>query len=489
LADALGRQGYHAPVAVTEIVPAPEQTRRRPIDVAWASLVVLVPVMVALLSRMGTTDLTYHVRAGEGILSTHSLPQVDTYTFTAVGRPWLDQQWGAQLLFALGHRFGGWATLAFFQAALIGVSFLFVYLACRDRGASARTSSLLTIVGFFVAAPTLAMRPQLLALPLFAATMWALASRDSVPKRLYLIPVFAAVCANLHGSFTIFPLVVGLTWLQDERAHVPGSRRLLVLAVVTAVATLLNPFGAEAWRYAYDLSTNPIIRDTISEWAPVTVTGASGLLMVGSALAVVAFLARRSRPTPWTSLLWLVIFFLLAMAAQRAIVWWAMVTPVILSELVPAPTRASADPGRESGIPAMGIIAALSVAVVILLPWWRPNDLLREDPPGLTQAVIDQVPPGSKMFVDQFWGSWFEYRTPDRPVFTDSRIEVIPQEVWEDYGQVAFAGADWKAVLDRWRPDAIVAAADWELLPDLRDDSTEWTEVYTDEDGSVFLRA
>src|SRR5213076_3067965 len=116
--------------------------------------------------------------------------------------------------------------------------------------AGVRSSSLLTVVGFFVAAPTLAMRPQLLALPLFAGAMWALASRESAHKRLYLIPVFAAVCANLHGSFTIFPLIVGLTWLQDVRAHVPGARRLFVLAILTAAATLVNPFGVDAWRYA-----------------------------------------------------------------------------------------------------------------------------------------------------------------------------------------------------------------------------------------------
>src|SRR5205809_4252936 len=100
-------------VAVTEPSSPPTQAiRRRPIDAAWASLVVLIPVVVALLSRMGTTDLTYHIRAGEDILSTHALPRFDTYTFSVAGTPWLDQQWGAQIFLALGHRYGGFATLA-----------------------------------------------------------------------------------------------------------------------------------------------------------------------------------------------------------------------------------------------------------------------------------------------------------------------------------------------------------------------------------------
>jgi hypothetical protein len=473
-------------VVVTEAQPTTSQIRRRPIDVAWASLVVLVPVVVALLSRMGTTDLTYHIRAGEDILATHALPRVDTYTFSVAGTPWLDQQWGAQIVLALGHRYGGFATLAFLQAVLVGVSFWFIYLACRARGASTRTSSFLTVIGFLVASPTLAMRPQLVALPLFAVALWALASREVAPRRLYLIPILAAVCANVHGSFTIFPLVVGLAWVQDARAHSPGSRRLLWLTLITALATLVNPFGVDVWRYAYDLSTNPIIRDTISEWAPVTATDVSGLFMIGSALAVVAFFARRGRPVPWTLLLWLFVFFMLAMSAQRAIVWWAMVSPVVLAELLPEADAGTERP-RESPTPAVGIIAAMSIAVLILLPWWRPNDLLSQAPPGITRYVQEHVPSGARMFVHQPWGSWFEYVTPDRPVFTDSRIEIIPEPIWDDYGQVGFAGADWRKVLQEWHPDVIVAAKNWDLLPDLREPGSGWTSVYHDDDGEVFV--
>jgi hypothetical protein len=466
---------------------APAPTRRRPIDVAWASLVILVPFVVALLSRMGTTDLTYHIRAGDGILATHSLPRVDTYTFSVAGSPWLDQQWGAQIVLALGHRWGGWPTLAFLQAALIGLSFWLIYLACRARGASIRTSSFLTVVGFLVASPTLAMRPQLIALPLFAASLWALSSRGSAPSLVWLVPVFGAVCANIHGSFTIFPLIVLLAWFQDVRAHVPGTKRLLVVAGITVVATLINPFGIEVWRYAYDLSTNPIIRKTISEWAPVTATDVSGLFMIGSAIAVVGFLARRGRSTPWTSLLWLLVFFMLAMAAQRAIVWWGMVAPIVLAELLPSPERSPVNDRRESMAPVVMIIGGMLLAVVILLPWWRPNDLLSQAPPGVTRYVLDHVPAGSRMFVHQPWGSWFEFVTPDRPVFTDSRIEIIPKDIWDDYGQVGFAGADWKESLAKWQPDVIVAAEDWDLLPDLRAPESGWTQVYHDDDGDVFV--
>ena len=134
----------------------------------------------------------------------------------------------------------------------------------------------------------------------------------------------------------MFPLIVGLAWLEDLRTHDPAARRTLVIAIVTAVATLLNPFGFGVWTYAYELSTNPVIRDTISEWAPLTLATVPGWFAIVSALAVAVFLIRRSEPTPWTSLLTLGIFLLLALSAQRAIVWWGMVAPVVLAGLLPA---------------------------------------------------------------------------------------------------------------------------------------------------------
>ncbi len=91
----------------TRPLEAPIPTTRRPIDVAWAALTVLVPVIVTLIGKMGAVDLAYHVRTGDMILRTGSIPRVDTFTFTVFGRPWLDQQWLAQVVFAWFYRYGG----------------------------------------------------------------------------------------------------------------------------------------------------------------------------------------------------------------------------------------------------------------------------------------------------------------------------------------------------------------------------------------------
>ena len=471
---------------------AKDAARRDPIDLAWASLTLLVPAIVSLLSKMGAIDLAYHIRAGEDVLH-GNIPRVDSYTFTFPGTPWLDQQWLAQAAFALLHRLGGWPLLLAGQAILVGLSTWLVYLAARAVSARPRTASLLALAGFVVATPALGMRPQLLAVPLFATLLWITASRRAHPGRLWLAPVLAAVCANVHGSFVLFPLVVGLAWLEDRRQRDPSAARTLLIAACTTAATIVTPFGPRVWLYVYDVSTNPVIRTTITEWAPLTLSTVPGWLAIGSALAIVAYLSRRGRPTPWTVLVTLGIFFLLALSAQRAIVWWAMVAPIVVAASLAEPNTEPSPNSQTSTatLPAYVVVGTLVAALIVLAPWWRGDSyerFLTAAPPGLTQAATDHLAPGTRTLVYQPWGSWFEYALPDVPVFVDSRIEIVPDQVWQDYGQVAFSGAGWKNTLARYDVQAIVASADWDVLPMLRADPG-WREVYSDDDGALFVRA
>ena len=212
-----------------------------------------------------TVDLAYHIRLGELILH-GSLPRTDTFTFAANGAPWVDQQWLAQAALALAHRLGGWDTVFLLKAVLIGVTFGFVFAACRAGGASARAAAGLTVAGFLASAQNLAMRPQLFAVALFAAVQWISSTRREHPARQWAIPVLVAIWANVHGSFVLGPVLVGLDWLEDRREHSPRASSTLLIAAVALLATLANPFGMRVWTYAVDIATNPTITRFASEW-------------------------------------------------------------------------------------------------------------------------------------------------------------------------------------------------------------------------------
>jgi hypothetical protein len=458
---------------------------------------VAIPTLALLVPRLSTIDLAYQVRAGEIMLHTHRVLDVDVFTFTASGHFWLNQQWGAQVLFAGIHRLGGWPLLILTRALLgSGVAAL-VFLACRARGAAVKPAGLLTIASFAVWLPGAILRPQLLGLLLFALTGWLLCDRDRHVERLWWIPPVVVLWANLHGSFFLGPVLVGLAWLQARRSgeepRVVG--RLATVGAVATIAANLNPYGVRIWQYAIGIPTNGVVADTIMEWRPPTVRTMPGMVFFLSVVVVAVLLARRRAPAPWPLLVPLGGFFLVGLFAVRGIYWWALAVPPLLVELLPERTRVVNGPDPRGSINTV-LAATVVLLGVILLPWWRTDGagagaaLLDHAPAGVTASLHDVLEPGDRVFNPQLWGSWLEYRFPDAPMFDDSRIEVFPTSVWHDYDRVSAAGDGWQGILDRWGIDVVVASRSQQasLISVIRSDPG-WRLIHEDPDGLVLVRA
>lgn len=462
----------------------------------WAFLAVALPTLGALIASLQSVDLAYQLRAGADILDTRAIPSVDSWTFTAAGLPWTDQQWGAQVLLAAVYRLGGWTGLVLFRAALVAFIFGSVFEIGRRRGIGVRRAAWLALAAFVVSAAALALRPQLLGMALFAVVLLVVGDRRAHPNRLWLIPPLVLIWANVHGSFFLGPLALGLAWLEDLHDGLARRHRSLVVAVVSTVAACVTPFGPAVWAYAVGLSTNAEVTQRIAEWQPTSLRDAPGLLFFGSALAVAVLIARRGRPAPWPTLAWLAVFFVIGAYAARGIAWWPLgAITAIAGVLVTGPSHER--PAAE--VPGMArlnavVAVAIVVAAVILIPVWRardpgtgaPQGVLASAPSGITAALRDQVRAVDRIFNPQPWGSWFEFALPEAQVAIDSRIEFFPPAVWDDYEKVA-AGADgWQARLDDWGVTvAVVEPGDEGLKHRL--ESAGWRATYADADGAVLL--
>ena len=472
----------------------------------WLFIAVALPVLAAMLAPMSTVDLAYQLRAGDEILRSGAIPTADTWTYTAAGTPWFDQQWGSQVILAAVSSVGGWTGLVLLRALLTGLIFASLALVARRRGIEPRTTALLVIGAFVVSAPALAMRPQLFGAACLAITVLFVSDRRRHPRGLWFVPLIIAVWANLHGSFFLGPAVLGLAWLEDVRSGTPGRHVALVAAAVSALAACLTPFGSAVWSYAVGLSSNPEVTTRITEWQPTSLRTVPGLLFFGSALAIAVYLARRRRPTPWSTLAALGFFFVIGAYAERGVAWWALgafgavvglVAQRDTSTATEAPT-APADRVEPVGLRRANaaVAAALVVAAIALLPLWRPTvggtgvpiGVLSQAPPGITTALRGLARPGDRVYNAQPWGSWFEYAIPTLPVAIDSRIEMFPADVWRDYEAIQ-AGADgWSSRLDAQQVTIVVTAGDGGTFA-ARLLASAWTESYRDADGRIFVRS
>jgi hypothetical protein len=470
----------------------------------WVFLAVALPVLGALLAPLSAVDLAYHLRAGGQFLDTGVVPSTDTLTFTAQGQPWLNQQWGAQALLAAVYRIAGWTGLAVVRAALVGSVAALVFATVRRQGIPVRPAAWLTLAAFVLASVAMALRPQLIGMALFALVLLLVVERHRRPRLLWAIPVVTLAWANIHGSFFLAPAALGLAWLADVHDRRPNHARLLVVAVVCAVAACVNPFGPAVWLYAAGLSTNPTVTELATEWQPTSLRSPAGIAFFASVLVLAAALARRGRATPWPALLWFGFFFLIGAWAVRGAAWWPIGAAVGVAGLLGTGFLGSgeplpAEPARREPVRRLNLVlvGALAVAGLALLPVWRPVEpatgtpagLVAQAPPGVTRALRDTATEGDRIFLPQLWGSWVEFAVPQATVVVDSRFELFPDDVWQRYLQVAAGRPAWAQQLDDWGVTLVVATT--EHMPTLLEhleSAQGWREIHRDAEGVVFER-
>ena len=473
----------------------------------WLALAILLPALAATIAPMSTVDLAYQVRAGELMLGSLAILRTDPFTFTAFGEPWLNQQWGAGVLFAIVHGIAGWGGLVVLRVVLVAASVGLVALAAR-RWLAPRTAVLLALAGFVVGIAALGLRAQLFGILVFAAVLAILAWRESRPRLVWAIPVLILAWANLHGSFFLGPAAVAVALLEDLPSRRTQARRLLVVLGLSLAATCVTPFGPAVWGYALGIATNDQVTRLITEWqrtSPFTVTGALFYASVIGAIVVVVRAVRgRDVPLPVLTVVWLGALALLGAYAERGVAWWAFGAPVALAPVVAslaAPGGAQVRAPREDSRPLRllngALAGVLALAVVALQPLWRPADsltgpegLLRDAPGGLASALAAAADSTDRVVAPQPWASWFEWSAPDRLVMVDSRVEVVPAWAWADYATIVVGGPAALETLDQIAATVVVVDPEEQSALDitLRGFDAGWRLSYEDDDGVLFTR-
>ncbi|HEY1858973.1 MAG TPA: hypothetical protein VGG61_01380, partial [Gemmataceae bacterium] len=98
---------------------------------------------------------------------------------------------------------------------------------------------------------------------------------------------------------------------------------------------------------------------------------------------------------------------------------------------------------------------------------------------------------GERVFCRFEWGEYMGWAlAPRQKIFVDGRIEIFPDEIWNDFVAVTRGRADWQAILDRYGVDCLVldgSGFHGDLLPQVQG-SKEWIQVCAAGDAVLFTR-
>jgi hypothetical protein len=337
-------------------------------------------------------DFWWHLRAGEQIVTTGRIPNVDAFSFTMAGRPYDSYAsfWIAESAYYLLYSLGGLALLIFAHGLAIAAAYGLVLWLCWKSSGKWRVAAAGTFYAAMLGFNDWNLRPQGIGLLLGALYLWAICEfrRRARPWLLAIFPLGMLIWANSHGSFVVGLLLLAI-WLLDETWHViltclrglhpsqtrvagpkgpsagvltgsatqgapqqdtcdaslagsllgdrdlRAARRLVGpgLALATAsLACLANPRGLGIIAYVQSLAGNPIIRDLVPEWAPPSFGSSSGaIFLVGLLLAATLLAVSPRRPSLFQILSFLC-FALLGLQGVRFGVWFGLVMAPIVAE-------------------------------------------------------------------------------------------------------------------------------------------------------------
>lgn len=493
----------------------------RPTD-AWVRLA-LVPVLafVALAGNYNyLADFWHHLARGQVMVAEGRLLDHDIFTFTVAGQAFQDVNWLSQVIYAVLFQWGGLALVQVINALLVALTLGWLVLLCRRRSGSLPAALAVGIFTFLGLWNVLTIRPQTFSLLLFIATLNILECSERRPWLLVLPPFFLGIWANLHGAFPAGLMLVGCYLLGEgvkawRNCQFLRNRRFWALAgclTACVLATLINPYGWNIYLYVGQTSNRAAAR-RIDEWVPPSFDQWIGIAFFVSLVLLAGLLwlnwkkapqANRLRPVGGATLtdLFLGLCFLpLACGSVRMVAWWllamAPVATVLLTRLLPTP-----DPEAENK-PNRGAALSFTVLIIVALtsvpglqafnPMFslRSQERTEDDLDAVHAKLLEEAMAGN-VFARLEWGEYLGWKAAPRfKVFMDGRIEIFPDQVWQEYSTITRGDKEWASILESYEVAVLILDAEFHAKTGLLekvDGSPRWHRVFQKRNVVLYLK-
>jgi hypothetical protein len=464
------------------------------------------------------TDLWGHLAYGRVIVANRALPATEPLMPLSRGIRFSDLAWLSEVLGYLAFQWKGAAAIQFVYATSIVICIgLLAYRTAQQTGTIWAAFLAIAACVWLEWQQFLIVRPQLAGLVCFIC-LFAYLTRNRVGGECFLIiPIVFALWANLHGSFLIgFVLIASFAAgraIDLARKKAAGCvwrdvrfRRLMLLFGLSLLATLLNPYGWEIFRAAWETAGNPNFADLV-EWQPLTLKMRQGQAAAVVAVAVIAACWLTPRRISAAEVILLLGLGAATLRGSRMIVWWAPLAAYFLASHGAAIwKRFRHQPSRKpsgsksgvhlgwtlAGVLTLGMAAVCSPLgqAIVLGKESSPRGSLSAETPLDATAYLNAHPPQGQIFNTYEWGDYLLWAGPKGlKVFVASHAHLIPRDVWLDYLRVISLQSGWERILDKYQTQIAVldSVQHGDLVDSLRD-STDWSLVYEDDHSAIFVR-
>jgi hypothetical protein len=445
-------------------------------------------VLAAGLTKIADLDFWWHLKTGQLIVASRSIPRTDVYSYTAFGHEYIDHEWLFQVSqYATWAAFGP-AGIALLKCLLFAITLIVVAFYAVGRGVDPILATGLAFLSIAGGITRFIERPELFS-TLFAVLTYICADsylRTRNRRWLIALPVICAIWSNLHAA-VIVGLIIQVLFIRS----LPQ-----VIAFATSIAaSCLNPFGVRVLTVPFELTR--IINSGVlnnEEWRHPAIEKVPFYFV---AVVIAALLLVRSRkPATIATALFLAY---ISLRYVRNVGLFSAFMPLLVAE------EAARLPRVWKG--ALTTAGAISLAIVLTIyfPFERGVGEARYFPDQIARFVKARDLRGNMLNSYSFGGYLIWSLYPQRHVFIDGRNEVYlslmqrlkvaraDSRAWNallhDYA-IEYALLEYVDDLDRITTIDASGHATTSFAPftTSRFPRSRWALVHWDDDGMVFVR-
>lgn len=468
--------------------------------VTLASLLVLLTVLT-VRGRFDDPDLWWHLKMGQIIGTTHSIPAHDLFSYTANHQALVPQEWLAELTIYCAYLCGGYSGLMLWFCLLASTLVVAGYCLCRLYSSNAKVAFAGAMMIWFFGTIGFEIRPQMISYILLVAELLLIyAGRTRNPRWFFGLPFVFLLWINSHASF-ILGIVVACVYLfssffEFEMGSLVSHRwagrrrRMLAWSLALSVAALLvNPGGINQILYPFDtMMSMKILMANVEEWAPLKMTEARGIGLLAVLLCMFLLTIARKAELYLDELILVGMGTWLAVGHIRMLILFGILAAPVLSRQL-ANMWENYEPDKDRILPNAILIGLSLVAVVLAFPSRQDLEHQVEDvSPVKALQYIRTSHLSGPMLNDYVFGGYLIWAAPEYPVMIDGRTDVYE---WSgflgEFGQWATLASAPNLLLQKYNVNFCLLSSQSQMinvLPLL----PNWKLVYSDDNSRIFVR-
>ncbi len=500
------------------------------IFVALLTALVFTPLSVRLL---GDAGIGWHIRAGQQILATHTIPRVDSFSSTMGGKAWFAWEWLYDLVVGGVEAILGLNGVVWFTALVIAGVFAWTFRLLILRGTNLLIALVLVLFAISAAMIHFLARPHVVSWLFTLAWFWILQSCEKKSpdgrgfrrgRVLWLLPLLMLVWVNVHGGFLVGFVLLGIFWagalwdwactkqgrIEDLFSRIAARKRartLVGVGLMSLAASLANPYGWKLHAHVYSYLSNRFLMDHIEEFRSPDFHGVAQKCFLILVLITLAALAAHGRGLRMSEMLTVLLAVFTGMYASRNIPVSSLLLVMVIGPLL-SPVRLGQRffekmTAVESGLRGhLWPILAVALTFLIAVNGGRPgSSVLMDahfDPSRMPVEAVDYLQTqklAGPVLSPDYWGGYLIYRLyPGTKVVIDDRHDLYGEEFLKSYLKMMKVQPGWKEFLQEHQVRCLVLAREAALTNLLLEmqmplEKPDWIEVYGDDTAVVLVRA